>query len=500
MKLPLFLAFALFASPVAAATLPTTPGPVRVQLDSMPTGALVTMLMRDVMGVPYVIAPDVLANTKPVSVNLVMPRADLPVKVVQFLRSLGLVVKLRGGTVYVSGAPIAEYGVSNAAGGMSQFAQAPASMPSSAYPMLSPPLSPQPAPLELPPSSAPPVTALADEPAAVVAVVEPAYRSPAELADVVRSVLPGLAIAVRENSAPQANQIVDRLEPTVLVLSGSKRDISMAVQLVRSIDKPRASVAIKAVLFEVRTSKARGSALSLLADVLGGRLGVGINAGATGGDQFVRLATGGVSAVLSAVRTDGRFQVVAEPSLAAVSGAPASINSGSQVPTIGEVTYSENGAPIRSVVYRDSGVSMTVVPTVRRGEIELRVTQERSSFARTENGVNDSPTLNKSSASSMIAIAPGETVAIAGLDERSDNSSRDGFLGGLVGSRSRENSSSQLLLLVQADIAPDARKGDTGIQLLEDQSGDGGDGRQPSRTERSEGGEGRRPIPAAQVG
>jgi len=458
----IFLALVLVSSPAAAGTLPSTPGPVRVQLDSMPTGALVTMLMRDVMGVPYVIAPDVLADQKPVSVNLVMARDQLPMRVVEFLRSLGLVVKLRGGTVYVSQKPLLENGAVPASSAYFGAPIAPA-MPSSSPQNFAPPATSA----DVPFSRRPPVTALADEPPQSVAVVEPAHLSPLDIADYIRSVLPGLSMAVREASAPQGDRIVDRLAPSVLVLSGSKRDISMAVQLVKAVDRPRASVAIRAVLFEVRTGKARGSALSVLADVLGGRLGVGLNAGATGGDQFVKIATGGVSAVLSAVRTDTRFQVVAEPSLSALSGATATINSGSQVPTIGQVTYSDNGVPIRSIEYRDSGVSLTVLPTVRRGEIELRVTQERSSFSRTETGVNETPTLNKSSASSTVSVAPGETVAIAGLDERSDNNSRDGFLGGWLGARKRETGASQLLLLVQADIAADGRKGEPAIQLLD---------------------------------
>ncbi|MFT4055625.1 MAG: hypothetical protein QM681_14060 [Novosphingobium sp.] len=380
-KLLLALALASIAAPSIAGTLPSTPGPVRVRLDSMPTGALVTMLMRDVMGVPYVIGSDVLADRQPVSVNLVMSRSEVPLKVVQFLRSLGLTVKLQSGTVFVSRKPLS----AAPSDGMPQFAAAP-SMPSGSY---SAPISAaldRIAPSDpVAPSS--PMTAVADEPPQTVAIIEPAHLSPVDLADILRSVLPGLSMAVRENSAPQSQKIVDRLAPSVLVLSGSKRDVSMAAQLVRSVDKPRPSVSIRAVLFEVRTSKARGSALSVLSDVLGGRLGLGINSTGGGGDHFVKIATGGVSAVLSAVRTDGRFQVVAEPSLSALSGATATINSGSQVPTIGEVTYTDNGAPIRSVVYRDSGVSLTVSPTVRRGEIELSVLQERSTFSRTETGV-----------------------------------------------------------------------------------------------------------------
>lgn len=463
-KVLLAIALASIAAPSIAGTLPSTPGPVRVRLDSMPTGALVTMLMRDVMGVPYVIGSDVLADRQPVSVNLVMTRSEVPLKVVQFLRSLGLTVKLQSGTVFVS-----RKALSAVPGDpMQQFGAAPSmpNMPSGSYSAPVAAALDRIAPSDqVAPSS--PMTAVADEPPQTVAIVEPAHLSPVDLADILRSVLPALSMAVRENSAPQSQKIVDRLAPSVLVLSGSKRDVSMAAQLVRSVDKPRPSVSIRAVLFEVRTSKARGSALSVLSDVLGGRLGLGINSTGGGGDHFVKIATGGVSAVLSAVRTDGRFQVVAEPSLSALSGATASINSGSQVPTIGEVTYTENGAPIRSVVYRDSGVSLTVSPTVRRGEIELSVLQERSTFSRTETGVNDTPTLNKSSASSTVAIAPGETIAIAGLDERSDNSTRDGFLGGLLGSRQRDTGTSQLLLLVQADLTEDARNGEAAIKILE---------------------------------
>jgi general secretion pathway protein D len=453
----LFAALLSLAAPAVAGTLPSSLGPVRVQLDSMPTGALVTMLMRDVMGVPYVISSDVLADQKPVSVNLVMARDDLPVRVVAFLRSLGLVVRLQGGTVFVSHKPLSSEVAPAIGSPVAVSGPSGVGMPSAAY---------QPS-LDVPAPVRPPVTAIADEEPATIAVIEPAHRAPDELAEILRSVLPGISLAVREASSPRGDQIVDRLSPSVLVISGTKAQISMASQLVRQLDKPRPSVSIRAVLFEVRTSKARGSALSVLGDVLGGRLGFGLNSSGGGGDHFVKLATGGVSAVLSAVRTDARFQVVAEPSLSALSGATATINSGSQVPTIGEVTYSENGAPIRSVVYRDSGVSLTVSPTVRRGEIELRVTQERSTFAATRTGVNDTPTLNKSSASSTVAIAPGETIAIAGLDERSDDSTRDGFFGGFLGSRQRDEGSAQLLLLIQADLAQDARKAEPAIDLFE---------------------------------
>lgn len=121
---------------------------------------------------------------------------------------------------------------------------------------------------------------------------------------------------------------------------------------------------------------------------------------------------------------------------------------------------------MRSVVYRQSGVLLSVAPIVREGEIELSVSQERSSFARTTTGVDDSPTLTRSTASTVVSIAPGETIALAGLDERSDSQAKQGFLGGLFRARNHDRRNAQLVLMLQATVMPDARKGETSAIVL----------------------------------
>lgn len=422
--------------------------PVKVQLEGVPTGALVTMLMRDVMKVPYVIGPDVLADKKPVSVNLVMPRRELPVRVVRFLRGIGLTVNLEGGTVYVTKGPANAYRPAALAD-----PQGPAALP------IGSPLAPQAAPIAAP-SQALAVTRSENrsenlnepEPESVFAIIRPAHRSPGEVAEFLTALLPGLTISARNDTGAENVTRPQRFEGDALAIGGERQDVERAIAIARSIDKPRPQVEIRAVLFEVRTTESRASALSLLAEVAGAS--VQVETGPIVGNNIVRFATGGLRAVLSATRADGRFKVVAEPSLAALSGSSATINAGSQVPTIGAVTFAEDGSPVRSVVYRDSGVSLTVAPIVRGGEIELAVQQERSSFAKTTTGVDDSPTLNRASASALLAMAPGETIALAGLKENSEGDGRQRFLGGLFGGRSREKSESELLLLIQADIAP----------------------------------------------
>jgi len=446
MRAGLFAALALASAPVAAqqVVVRAPSAPVRLQVDAIPMNQLVGLLMRDVMQVPYVISSEVLADSRLVSVNLTIPRDDIPVKVVHYLRSLGLTVTLRGGTVYVTKGPVAAIAPAGQFGdnmGLSPVG------PASAGPVSLPP-----APV-LPPES--------------VAIVRPAHRSVLELTDVLAVAVPGALVAARRASEPQPNgaaEIVPRAEPDELVISGNLDSVALAVELVKSLDKPRPMVQVRAVVFEVRTSKTRRSALSALMSL--GPLKLGSGDGLPVGDQFVRIATGGLSAVLSATNGDGRFKIVAEPALAILSGSTGSINSGADVPTIGAVTFAEDGSPVRSVVYRSSGLSMTVTPRVRGGEIELVVVQERSAFVRTQSGVNDSPTLTTSRSSSTIAVAPGETIAISGLDLRSNTTSRSGFLGGLIGARSKEAEESQLLLVLQADTIGQARHGETVVVWL----------------------------------
>lgn len=439
----------LQSAPVHAQNVDVGPSrPVKVQLEGVPTGALVTILMRDVMKVPYVIGPDVLADKKPVSVNLVMPRRELPVRVVRFLRGIGLTVNLEGGTVYVTKGSIQPASVAPAGPIGSPLAPAGYAPPVAHAPPITSPLS-NVAGISQQSES---VEKAAEDLEQVFAIIRPAHRSPGEVAEFLTALLPGLTISARNDTGAENVTRPQRFEGDAIAVGGERRDVDRAIAIARSIDKPRPQVEIRAVLFEVRTTESRASALSLLAEVAGAS--VQVETGPIVGNNIVRFATGGLRAVLSATRADGRFKVVAEPSLAALSGSSATINAGSQVPTIGAVTFAEDGTAVRSVVYRDSGVSLTVAPIVRGGEIELSVQQERSSFAKTTTGVDDSPTLNRASASALLAMAPGETIALAGLKENSEGDGRQRFLGGLFGGRSREKSDSELLLLIQADLAP----------------------------------------------
>jgi hypothetical protein len=453
------------ASPLVAQSpqveMPTRLAPLSIQLDGIPTSALVTMLLRDVMRVPYVIAPDVLADRRPTSVRLIIPRNDVPARVVAYLRRAGFTVDLFGGTVYVG------------RGGGSRFSSGGGAIQNPGVPWGSP-LSPQFAPQIGSVSQSDVISPLEVDPRARRSPAElpakshvdvsdndfllyaPAHRDPAYLSAVVLALLPTLRVGSRDSvkAEPDQQQINGPAAPDLLALAGDATSLGRARRLIIALDRPRPMVAVKAVVMQVASVQARGSALSILANLAGGKLKGGSFGGEVVGSQFLRIGTGALSAMLSVVREDSRFKVVASPNLAALSGELATINAGSQVPTIGAVTIAEGGTPIRSVVYRDSGITLSVRPVVRGELIELDVRQERSTFVRTTTGVEDSPTLQKTSASASVVLKSGESIVLAGLNEDSDEGRREGLLGGLLGVRARDKSTSELLVVLQAELVP----------------------------------------------
>lgn len=438
----------------------TVSAPIRIQLDAVPTSSLVTMLLRDVMRVPYVIAPDVLSDRRPTSVRLVIPRDQVPERVVAYLRRSGFSVQLQGGTVFVG---------KSGNRGASSFAPSSSSVPFGSpvdvagYP---PARSEAPANVERPSMSSAQTNTQAETysppPPPPERVTEgilafiPAHRDPGYFSTVAGPLLEGVKFGARDGPAADRSQplVNGALGPDVLVMTGPVEQLAKARKLVALLDRPRPQVAVKAVVMQVRDERRRGSALGILASFANGKVRGGSYAADPPASQFVRIGTGALSAVLSAVREDSRFRVVATPNLTALSGAVATMNSGAQVPTVGSVVVAEGGAPVQSVEYRDSGITLEVKPTVRGDLIELEVREERSTFVRTATGVNDTPTLEKSSANASVTLKSGESIVLAGLTEQSSGNTREGLLGGILGVRSREKTDAELLVLIQAELVP----------------------------------------------
>ena len=239
----------------------------------------------------------------------------------------------------------------------------------------------------------------------------------------------------------------------VFVFEGPAAEVEKARRLLEQLDVAAGEVLVKAVVFEVATTSADGSAVALALRLTASKLGLsgaaGLVASTLANSATVRL--GGIEAVYSALASDSRFKVVTAPSLRVRSGEVAKLSVGSDVPVLGAVTVSASGQPVQSVDYRSSGVILELRPSVLADLVQLGLSQQVSSFVNTTSGVNQSPTLLKREIATSISVRPDEVVMLGGLDEKRESSDSSGlpFLPDWLRSRGSDHRRSELLLLLE---------------------------------------------------
>ncbi|EOB6367704.1 type II secretion system protein GspD [Escherichia coli] len=239
-----------------------------------------------------------------------------------------------------------------------------------------------------------------------------------------------------------------------LVFRGTREELTRLQSLLPLVDVPSQRVSVTGYIYEVQGSKSEGSGLALVAKMLSGKFGISIGSEMSLGNSFT-FSTSSLSAIYELFRTDNRFTVVSSPNLMVSSGKNASFSSGEQVPVLGSVSYND-GTPVQSVTYRDSGVIFKLTPVVTGNRIHITVHQELSSFVKTDTGISDSPTLLKREIDSSLVLNDGDVVVLGGLADSNDSDTETGFslLPKWFSQRSSENSKTDMVILLQVKKMP----------------------------------------------
>ncbi|EFH0402867.1 type II secretion system protein GspD, partial [Escherichia coli] len=234
-----------------------------------------------------------------------------------------------------------------------------------------------------------------------------------------------------------------------LVFRGTREELTRLQSLLPLVDIPSQRVSVTGYIYEVQGSKSEGSGLALVAKMLSGKFGISIGSEMSLGNSFT-FSTSSLSAIYELFRTDNRFTVVSSPNLMVSSGKNASFSSGEQVPVLGSVSWND-GTPVQSVTYRDSGVIFRLTPVVTGNRIHITVHQELSSFVKTDTGISDSPTLLKREIDSSLVLNDGDVVVLGGLADSNDSDTKTGFslLPKWFSQRSSENSKTDMVILLQ---------------------------------------------------
>ncbi|OJB48180.1 type II secretory pathway protein [Burkholderia ubonensis] len=373
---------------------------------------VIDLVYADMLQSQYVIAPEVLADTRTVSFRFDRTKGDIREVLSDFLASLGFGVVTKNGVDYVFKRKDDEQ----------------------------------------------------KEQDKQVYVYVPKYRTADYLARLVQPLFNGQftmnrtvaasAGARSHSDAPptSAAAMVDQSSDTMVFL-GSAKEIATLKSVLPQVDTKTGEVAIRAWVYEVSTENDRTNGFQLAASILGGRFGISLGAGTV--DQnanALRLHTGFLDAAIAALDSDSRFHVVTSPNLRVASGKHGRLNVGQSVPVIGSLSYpTSSGAPVQSVTYEDAGVIFDVVPTVKDSVIDTDVTLEISDFQKTSTGVNNSPTKNTRKSETSMTLQDGEVVVMGGLSQGKDSTVSSGirwlpsFMDGRIASASR----SDIVLVLQ---------------------------------------------------
>lgn len=205
-----------------------------------------------------------------------------------------------------------------------------------------------------------------------------------------------------------------------------------------------------------------------------------------------RGSTGNIKAVLSALAKTTKVNVLSSPHIMVTDNQLAKINVGASVPVAGQSTVVPGVGNIpsttvtSSVNYVDTGVVLSVRPHINAGGlVTLEISQEVSDVQQgiTTVGVN-SPTINKRSAQTIVAVQSGDTMVLGGLikDDNENGTAGLPFLselpvvGALFGAKTQTKSRREMIITItprvvndyqQArDVTAEFRKKLTGMQKL----------------------------------
>lgn len=228
------------------------------------------------------------------------------------------------------------------------------------------------------------------------------------------------------DSGQSAYSMVDKNTQDVIVFHGTEKEGTQLLSLLEKLDVIGAELQVKAVVYEVRRTQKEGSAVSLAASILSGKLGISID-GAPAAGNAVKLKFNNLEAVYSALSSDSRFKLVSAPTMRVKSGASARFVAGSEVPILGALSYPSSGPAVQAVQYKQSGVILDIKPQVREDVTDLTIFQQISSFVATTTGVNQSPTLLKRELQTQVSAKADDMVVLGGLEETHDIDEEQGL-------------------------------------------------------------------------
>ncbi|MEZ5442711.1 MAG: hypothetical protein R3F15_14645 [Lysobacterales bacterium] len=171
-------------------------------------------------------------------------------------------------------------------------------------------------------------------------------------------------------------------------------------------------------------------------------------------------------AVVTLLDTESNVNVLSMPSLVVLNNKQATINVGQQIPINTAVVNTSIGAGTSNTLtqYRDTGITLTVVPRVNPGGLVfMEIQQEDSTPAGSTinaEGAAVNPPVNQKIIETEVAVQSGQTVLLAGLIKQTGDEAEGGLpllrkvpvLGRLFGTTRKSSNRNELVLLITPTV------------------------------------------------
>jgi len=170
----------------------------------------------------------------------------------------------------------------------------------------------------------------------------------------------------------------------------------------------------------------------------------------------------GVKAVLNALATNDKINVLSSPHVMVADNQTAKIQVGDSVPIQGQQTITTTGTAVSSVQYLDTGIILSVTPRINSsGLVSLDITQEFSIPGAVNAALANSPTVSRRSTKTQVSVQSGETMVLGGLISEKAVDGSGGLpilssipvLGGLFGTTDRTRTKTELIVLITPRVA-----------------------------------------------
>jgi general secretion pathway protein D len=266
--------------------------------------------------------------------------------------------------------------------------------------------------------------------------------------------------------------IVD--EPrNALIFQGDPAEWERLLPLIKQMDREARQVMIEMTIAEVTLDDNEEFGVSWFAKGNTGRFNGKFNFGTlpaaasatSGGAGLTYLldVAGESRALLKAFADDSRVSILSTPRLMVKSGEEASIDVGTEVPTITARQTSPqqvegNTGLLQSIQYRKTGILLTVKPTVYSDDrVDIELNQEVSeALPLGSDDTTGSPSIFNRTVKTSLSLRDGGSIVLGGLMSNRQTNTDDGvpylkdvpLLGNLFKSKTRKKNKTELVLMI----------------------------------------------------